>query len=458
MMHQQLGEIYRGMVFGTSTDEEKVSCTTNCFYLQLEKSLLLRWASENSILQARVNELFIHTFNYVEEDQEEEDEDVNKAVENTAILEEAVGDRYVLEDRIGHGSFGKVYRVRDPQGQKWAMKVMMKTLGNTESIRREIMTLQSIKTYHHPNIVRIREVLDNEKCIKIVMDLAEGGTLCDLMREKRIPIKKGKRIFFDVVTGVHFLHSHYIVHGDLKPANIIIDHNGVAKLTDFGCSTTRESIHIHAIAGTLHYMAPEIIRGFPPSSHSDVWSLGVVLYEIAYNILPFQNNPLTAIEKALFDIPLNHVGEADRNNLIQIIRSCLKRDPGDRHETSYLLHHPWLCQKRKRKAIKGKVLLVNDEYFAHLKILKRMCFDVGKEYLEARSAQALDIFCRENVSVVFFLGEDGTEVAREMRKIGHHVPIYGINSLTSQEELMRVGAVLVWPKPVDRDVIISVLK
>src|SRR5579883_3311960 len=198
--------------------------------------------------------------------------------------------------RLGEGTFGVVYRVRDPRsGAEYALKAMRDAIVAEDFVERFLREMQTLASLDHPGIVRIhgsgRTPRGTPYC---VMDLLEGEPLSALLaRRGALPAREAAARLARIARAVGAAHARGIVHRDLKPENIIIGRDGAPKLVDFGFSFLEGTPAEERLtrsgdrAGTPSYMAPEQIDGKAPTTAVDVWALGVLLFQLVTGRLPF---------------------------------------------------------------------------------------------------------------------------------------------------------------------------
>nr|MBP6297832.1 protein kinase [Anaerolineae bacterium] len=211
-----------------------------------------------------------------------------------------IGGRYRIEETIGQGGMGIVYRATDLRTDATvAIKQLRREATNAkpELIDRFLREASALRDLNHPNIVRSYETILDAGEHYIVMDFIDGSDLGDFLRRYgRIPVAQTARIGLEVADALTRAHYLKIIHRDLKPANVLIQTDGTPKLTDFGVAyfSGRERVTDTAIAlGTPQYMAPEMLRGEPPDARADIWSLGVILFELLTGTHPFGGATIT---------------------------------------------------------------------------------------------------------------------------------------------------------------------
>ena len=205
-----------------------------------------------------------------------------------------VVDNYILSTVLGSGQFGDVYKAkRMDRDEIYAVKAISKDkLDNVprlhEMTKDEVEILSKIR---NPNVIRLHETLKTTNNLYIVYELCTGGTLEELLdKRKFLPEKEAFQIFRQILNGCRAIVRLNILHRDFKPSNILF-HDGVVKLADFGfCKTLTTSQEVtETMVGSPIYMAPEVLRGYPYSMKADIYSLGVVLYEMLYGVAPYED-------------------------------------------------------------------------------------------------------------------------------------------------------------------------
>lgn len=250
-----------------------------------------------------------------------------------------VGDRYEILERIGVGGMAEVFRGRDHKLNRFiAVKVLKEEFReNREFIKKFKEEAQAAAGLAHPNIVNVYDVGDENGIYYIVMELVEGITLKKYIERKgRLTIKEATSIAIQVSAGLEVAHNNQIVHRDIKPQNIIISREGKVKVTDFGIAkaTTSQTTTSTAM-GSVHYASPEQARGGYVDHRSDIYSLGIVLYEMVTGRVPFDGE--TAVAVAVKHLqeemvpPTTYNGEIPFS-LAQIIRKCMEKSPDRRYQ------------------------------------------------------------------------------------------------------------------------------
>lgn len=250
-----------------------------------------------------------------------------------------VGNRYRIGDRLGGGGMAVVYKAQDMQlGRDVAVKVLRGQFGTDEDfIRRFRREAQNAASLSHPNVVQIYDVGQDEDLYYIVLELVEGRSLKEVIQQQGpLPVAEVARIAMEILGALSHAHHHRIVHRDVKPHNILIARDGRVKVTDFGiarATTTDTVTHTGSIMGSAHYFSPEQADGRPTGEKSDIYSLGVVLYEMVTGTVPFQGeSPITVAIKHLRDqvIPPSRLNSEVPVELEEIILRALEKDPADR--------------------------------------------------------------------------------------------------------------------------------
>ncbi|XP_031381900.1 CBL-interacting serine/threonine-protein kinase 21-like [Punica granatum] len=213
--------------------------------------------------------------------------------------------KYQFLRTIGGGTFAKVKLAVDSTNNQYvAIKVIDKHMvmqSNLKSqVQREIKTMRLL---HHPNIIRIHEVIGTKTKIYIVMDYVSGGQLTDkLSYEKKLNEYEARKLFQQLVDAVDHCHNKGVYHRDLKPENLLLDNKGNVKVSDFGLSALRKRGELLSTAcGSPCYVAPELLtnRGYDGAA-ADIWSCGVILFEMLSGTLPFDDRNLINLYKKIY--------------------------------------------------------------------------------------------------------------------------------------------------------------
>ena len=253
---------------------------------------------------------------------------------------------YRVLDRLGQGGMGVVYRARDEQlGREVALKVLPAETSQDEAARaRLIREARTASALNHPSICTVYEVGESAGACYISMELIEGQSLRDLVRTGALSPATVLQYGEAIAEAVAHAHGRGVVHRDLKSANVMVTREGRVKLLDFGIARrhslaavdasapTEPATRAGVIAGTLHYVAPEILRGATADTRSDVWSLGVILYEMASGELPFSGKTPYEITSAILRDEPAPLPRSLSPGLAPVIARCLAKEPGDRYQ------------------------------------------------------------------------------------------------------------------------------
>jgi serine/threonine-protein kinase len=258
--------------------------------------------------------------------------------------------RYRVAARLGTGGMGVVYRAYDEKLQRDVAIKLLHYQPDDASRARILHEARASSALNHPGICTVYEVEDQGEQSFIVMELVEGRPLSDLIPADGLPFESVRNYGIQLADALSHAHARGVVHRDIKPSNILVTH-GRLKILDFGLGAhvgpqfgdrttqSRESASDAAtLAGTLAYMAPEQLRGERPAARSDVWALGVVLYELATGGRPYTGD-------TQFTLSASILGEAPRPlpdrvtpGLKTIVSRCLAKDPAQRYQDAGQVH------------------------------------------------------------------------------------------------------------------------
>lgn len=249
-----------------------------------------------------------------------------------------IGGRYEIMGRIGMGGMADVYKAVDRVLNRYvAVKVLKREFREDENFVKKFWSeAQSAAGLQHPNIVNVYDVAEDRGLYYIVMELVEGITLKDYIQKKgKLTPKEVIGITLQVCAGIESAHSNQIIHRDVKPQNIIISKEGKVKVTDFGIAKATSSNTISTnVMGSVHYTSPEQARGGFSDAKSDIYSLGITMYEMITGELPFDRDSTVSI--ALKHLQEDIVPPSERvedvpNSLEQIILKCTQKSADRRY-------------------------------------------------------------------------------------------------------------------------------
>uniref|UniRef100_A0A9R1SM46 non-specific serine/threonine protein kinase n=2 Tax=Cyprinus carpio TaxID=7962 RepID=A0A9R1SM46_CYPCA len=254
-------------------------------------------------------------------------------------------DLYHILEVIGEGSFGRVYKGRRKfSGQVVALKFIPK-VGRSEkdlrSLKREIDIMRGLK---HPNIVLLLDSFETEREVVVVTEYAEGELFQILEDDGSLPENQVREIACQLVSALYYLHSHRILHRDMKPQNILLGKGGVVKLCDFGFARAMSvsTLVLTSIKGTPLYMSPELVEEKPYDHSADLWSLGCILYELHTGAPPFYTNSIFQLVQLIVRDPVKWP-ENMSQDCLSFLKGLLMKDPEKRLSWPDLLHHPFVA-------------------------------------------------------------------------------------------------------------------
>lgn len=294
---------------------------------------------------------------------------------------------YKKVQTLGVGSFGTAYLVECQSDKQYAVIKQIDIQSMSEDERRETLREAKIlEVLQHPNIVRFKEVYKTKKGkLCIVMDYADGGDLQGKIKEKyKIKEKSGGGLqywsedhvlnwFTQICLALKHVHDRKILHRDLKSQNIFLTKNGIIKLGDFGIARVLSDTRSKAktVVGTPYYLSPEIIKSEPYSFKSDIWSLGVLLYEMCALQPPFNAQSLHQLAQKIIQGQYAPVPSHFSKNINALLSSMLQRDPAKRPNINQLLKSPIISDRIKK-------LLNEDDFkdeFSHTILHNQNVFD-----------------------------------------------------------------------------------
>ena len=257
------------------------------------------------------------------------------------MIGQKLNNRYAITSLIGEGAMGEVYLATDDQtGQQLAVKILSRQLSTRpealERFRREAETLRQLD---HPNIVKFVDAFEHEGQFVIVMEYLPGGSLQDVIKVGPLPIDRAHAITLELCDALTRSHQLNIIHRDIKPDNVLLDQKRTPKLADFGVARLEEGTRMTRTGtqvGTPYYMAPEAWEGKPLDAQADIWSLGVMFFEMLTGKVPFGGDTGAAVMNKVLTAPqpdLKKIREDTPPGLVRIVSRMLTRDKQRRYRT-----------------------------------------------------------------------------------------------------------------------------
>ncbi|MCM1039280.1 MAG: Stk1 family PASTA domain-containing Ser/Thr kinase [Roseburia sp.] len=251
-----------------------------------------------------------------------------------------IGDRYEILEKIGTGGMSDVYKAKDHKLNRFvAVKVLKQEFGENENfVSKFRIEAQAAAGLMHPNIVNVYDVGEEGEIHYIVMELVEGITLKKYIEKKaRLSVKEAISIAIQVSMGIEAAHNNHIIHRDIKPQNIIISKEGKVKVTDFGIAKAATSNTITSnVMGSVHYTSPEQARGGYSDEKSDIYSLGITMFEMLTGRVPFNGETTVAIAikhiQEELPSPREYIAEIPIS-VEQIVYKCCQKSPDRRYQS-----------------------------------------------------------------------------------------------------------------------------
>ena len=258
----------------------------------------------------------------------------------------ALVSHYRLLEPLGSGGMGVVYRAEDTAlGRTVALKFLPpQIVHDPKQVQRFREEARTASALNHPNICTIYEVSEEQGEMFIAMEFVEGRPLSEAIREGRMSTSSVVRYARQIAGALEHAHARGVIHRDLKPLNIVITPDGDAKILDFGLAkrtdpndVTRKSLQAATattvgLAGTMPYLSPEQLEGGDASPRSDIWALGIVVYEMAAGVKPFTGDNLYRLCTGIINEPIPALPETVPPGLAAVIRRCLEKEPSRRYQ------------------------------------------------------------------------------------------------------------------------------
>ncbi|NWU45670.1 STK36 kinase, partial [Hylia prasina] len=262
-------------------------------------------------------------------------------------------ENYHVLEMIGEGSFGRVYKGRRKHSaQVVALKFIPKGGRSEKELKNLQREIEIVRDLHHPNIIQMLDSFETAKEVVVVTDYAEGELFQILEDDGSLPEDQVQTIAAQLISALYYLHSHRILHRDMKPQNILLGKDGVVKLCDFGFARAM-SIHtmvLTSIKGTPLYMSPELVEERPYDHTADLWSVGCILYELFVGTPPFYTNSIFQLVSLIIKDPVKWPMTMSPV-FKSFLQGLLMKDPHQRLSWPELLSHPFIA---------GRVTVIDD--------------------------------------------------------------------------------------------------
>ena len=257
-----------------------------------------------------------------------------------------VANRYEIISLIGQGGMADVYKAKDIiLNRIVAIKILR------EKLSHDAMTLvrfqreaSAASRLSHPNVVDIYDVGESDGMHYIVMEFIRGRTLKQLIQQRgALRVSESIKIMTQLTSAIDHAHKHNIIHRDIKPQNVLVKDDGTVKITDFGIAIANDAVQLtlnNAVMGSAHYLAPETAQGKEPTAQVDIYSLGIVFYELLTGDVPFHGKTPTEIAVKHLRQPIPYVRDfnpAIPQAVENIILKATAKDPKDRYSSAYAM-------------------------------------------------------------------------------------------------------------------------
>src|SRR5215472_1960599 len=305
-----------------------------------------------------------------------------EATETDSLIGRTIG-HYKITQHLGSGGMGEVYVALDTRSERKAVLKLLpaRFTSDPERIKRFQHEARALVALNHPNILTTYEIGEEESTYYIASELVQGETLRQALDRHRLELKQAIDVAIQVASALASAHEAGIVHRDIKPENIMLRRDGYVKVLDFGIAKLAEqelpskvepqeaislvTTHVGSILGTVRYMSPEQARGEPVDHRTDIWSLGVVLYEMVTGLPPFSGaTPQEVISAALTSEPAPIARQETKVplELQEIINRALGKDREERYDSMHEMREALKKLQRKLEVSResgGKNWLAN---------------------------------------------------------------------------------------------------
>lgn len=310
---------------------------------------------------------------------------------------------YITNELIGRGSFASVYKASDTENQiTYAVKkISIKNKNHKKILENELNLLRNL---HHINIINIHDILqDKNNTIYLVLDYYKLGDLSNFLNGKMLKEKYCQKYTIQLKNGLEYLYRKKIIHRDLKPQNILVSDSFILKITDFGFAKYfTNNMMINTLCGSPLYMAPEIIKKSSYNIKSDLWSLGIIIYEMLNGTVPFKGKNIIELERNIDKKELI-IKKTLSKECKYLIEQLLKDNPNERCNWEFIFNYSWL-NKSNIETIENNLLEIS---FNSIPDLNKLNYDNNEN--QFNSFKYKSIYGDENNSLEFNFNLNNTD-------------------------------------------------
>lgn len=352
-----------------------------------------------------------------------------------------IGDYYHMNEKIGHGAYSVVFKGYHQKLKKEVAIKRIDLIENQKFLNRFKMEINLMKKLNHINIVNLYDTIEKDDYLYLIIEYCKHGDLRNFLKKRPLKEKKAKIIFKELISGLKYLYELNICHRDLKPQNILLDENYTIKISDFGLARlNNENNLMDTICGSPIYMAPEIMKYNKYDNKADIWSLGIIFYELLTGRTPFKvkshQELMEKIENNIIKFPsVIKISDECHNLLSQLLeKRSYKRLSWDE-----LFNNDYIKDENEDILFNT---CINDDFNSNDDDETLFTIELDKEENYVNNTQLMDNMGKKNIDSYYINNENFPIVSNKLSESNSPIFLSMINSFSNEDFVVLNKSIL----------------